>query len=437
MTYWFYELRSFIRKKRFTLRIVLLLFILLFFLSNAFILISKDYPEVTNSTNTFISNSNYKALSVFKFNSDEKETNIGSSTEDTEANEASALQFFESLFKDRNTSFLTGNVEDLYKYYTLKDSGGRYSLQHEFKRVAYLRDWSNTRNITFTSVTSYPKLKYIRGGPNTYSARVDEEYKFEYVYNDEPEVTNQCGVSLFHTLTLQKKDDSFLICKDYYLDCFEDGLKKYFFNLDEKELPITTEAKYQINFAGNNNINITDKLDRKACLEYADKYCGITWASNNPQKYNKKYLNFTGSGGNCTNYVSQCLADKEGGRMKTDGSWHFVQKKQEGSVAWLNADGFKNYILYTGKGKVLKHGNFEKLYAAPTDGNPHIFEQLQVGDIVSYDNKGDIDHNVIITGFDSKGYPLVNSHTVDRYRTPFDFGWGDDNFKFYLIHINS
>ncbi|MDT2264397.1 hypothetical protein P7H17_02880 [Paenibacillus larvae] len=38
-------------------------------------------------------------------------------------------------------------------------------------------------------------------------------------------------------------------------------------------------------------------------------------------------------------------------------------------------------------------------------------------------------------GHDAKGYPLVNSHTADRYRVPFDLGW-DKSTKYLLIHIN-
>ncbi|WP_443662559.1 amidase domain-containing protein, partial [Clostridium sp.] len=31
--------------------------------------------------------------------------------------------------------------------------------------------------------------------------------------------------------------------------------------------------------------------------------------------------------------------------------------------------------------------------------------------------------------------PLVNTHTIDRYRVPWDLGWGDKNINFYLIHV--
>lgn len=37
---------------------------------------------------------------------------------------------------------------------------------------------------------------------------------------------------------------------------------------------------------------------------------------------------------------------------------------------------------------------------------------------------------------DSHGYLLVNSHTTDRYHIPWNLGWGDNQIRFFLIHIN-
>ena len=48
--------------------------------------------------------------------------------------------------------------------------------------------------------------------------------------------------------------------------------------------------------------------------------------------------------------------------------------------------------------------------------------------------QGDVDHFSVVVGYDNQGYPLVNSHTADRYRVPFDLGW-DKHTKYLLIHI--
>lgn len=432
MSLWFHDLKTFIKEKHTTLKVFFLIFILLYLVTGAIILVSKDYPKTTSYVNSFNAGISSKTLRNLNIDDDAAET-----PDDQEALKASISNFVNDLYLTRNSSFITGNVENLNNYFILSNNDGRYSMHHEFKRIAYLRDWANARNIAFTSITSYPKIRYIKGGPNTFNIRVDEEYKFEYVYNDEPDIKNEFGVSIFHMIRLNKNDSSYKIAYDYYLDCFEDGLKKYSFTLKEKELPLTSESAYKIDFKRDDiKESANKKFKRAACRDYANKYCGVTWASKNPTKYNKKYFNFTGSGGNCTNYVSQCLGDKEGGALPNDSAWHYVSRSREGSSAWLNADGFKNYILYSGKGRVIKKADFANSLK-PLKNGTFVFKNLYIGDIISYDKKNDIDHNAVITGFDSKGYPLINSHTVDRYQVPFDLGWGDKNISFYFIHIVS
>jgi len=58
MTLWFQDFKSFIKEKRLTLRIVLLIFILLYLLTNAFIIISKEYPLRSAPTNSFNTSNN-------------------------------------------------------------------------------------------------------------------------------------------------------------------------------------------------------------------------------------------------------------------------------------------------------------------------------------------------------------------------------------------
>lgn len=61
--------------------------------------------------------------------------------------------------------------------------------------------------------------------------------------------------------------------------------------------------------------------------------------------------------------------------------------------------------------------------------------KLDLGDVICYAKGRAIDHFAIVTGFDSHGYPLVNTNTIDRYHVPWDLGWGDKNINFYLIHV--
>lgn len=353
--------------------------------------------------------------------------------------------YVQEFFNKRNNMFLTGDITDLIPYYETSHNYGKYSLEHEVRRIRYLRDWAGERGIKFTSISSKANVKKTSVSSPHAKVKVDEEYKFEYVYNcDNEPVINSFGISIFHSIGLTNKNDKWIITSDWYLDCFDDALKAYSWDFKTLQFPEPKSQRYDFT-------NFTPpplqeagtpipkgKYNRVKAAEYADKYCGIPWGSKNNLKYNKKYKNYTGIGGDCTNYISQCLGDIEGGGLKHDGGWYSVYKKYDGaesSATWVNADAFRNYLLYSGKGTLIKKGEFKNLIV-PSDNSPNgAIGKLQLGDVVSYAKGSDIDHNAIVTAFDSHGYPLINSHTVERYHVPFDLGWGDKNIYFHLIHI--
>lgn len=351
--------------------------------------------------------------------------------------------FINNFFLTRNTSFIEGDISNLINNYNLNQNNAKYALDHEVRRIKYLRDWSSERGIQLTNIKSIAHLKNFSPGSTHSSLRVDEEFIVEYIYNsDNAKKLNTFGISLFHFMNLSKNNNHYVISKDWYLDCFEDALKSYTGNFSNAILPSPKDKCHDISLLIRcTEDNILDSspigYDRASSIAYADKYCGVTHFSKNQEKYPRKYPNYSGIGGNCTNYVSQCLGDAEGGKLKQDYAWCSTLKKgkSDSSTSWINADAFKNYILYNGKGSIIRHGDFRHIISLGENEKKHLFSKLKIGDIVSYSKKGDIDHNAIITSFDSYGYPLINSHTVDRYHVPFDLGWGDNGISFYMIHL--
>ncbi|GAA0786051.1 amidase domain-containing protein [Hathewaya limosa] len=353
--------------------------------------------------------------------------------------------YVKNLFDTKNKVFFTGDFSYFKTFYDSSQKYGLYSLEHEVKRFSYLRDWASERGIKFTEITSIPIIKKVEFSGGYTKIRVDEEYKIKYIYKDDHSPQeNVFGISLLHHMKLKKQNDSWKIYTDYYLDCFEDALKAYNVNLKETKLPQPKTQKYDFTKFVKSELELPSEYNkgdykRSQAIKYADRYCGVTWATSgaNP-KYNKKYKNYTGIGGNCTNYVSQCLGDKEGGDLRHGGGWYAIYKKYnfaDCSAAWVNADAFKNHLIYSGKGRLLKRGSFETL-VTPSDNNPNGFiGKVQPGDIIAYEKKHKTDHNAIVTALDSHGYPMINSHTVERYHVPFDLGWGDNGIYFHLIHM--
>ena len=139
--------------------------------------------------------------------------------------------------------------------------------------------------------------------------------------------------------------------------------------------------------------------------------------------YNKKYKNYNGLGGDCANFASQVLY--EGGKFKKTGSWNY---EKDGSRAWVNAQGFKDYLIYSGRGSLIVHGTYDKVLK--------LSYKLLPGDIVGYEKKGKVIHVSVVTGADSRGYSLVNCHNTDRFKVPWDLGWSDKGIKFWLIRVN-
>ena len=212
-----------------------------------------------------------------------------------------------------------------------------------------------------------------------------------------------------------ENDNSLIITKEWYDDPFADSL-----NLEDlkqesiKEFIMSQEAK-----------EIADLNERRQnAIEYAHKYAGAASEEKYGFKYNKEYKNYNYEGGDCTNFISQVLY--EGGGFKKNSTWNY--NSSGATRPWVNAQGFKDYILYSGRGSLIGNGDYEKVYK--------LSYKLLPGDIVSYDKKGKIAHTAVVTDIDSKGYPLVTCHNTDRNNVPWDLGWNDKNIKFWFIRVH-
>lgn len=336
----------------------------------------------------------------------------------------------ERIYNERSSALVSGEVSSLKTLFDTSQKHGKLALEHEVKRVKYLNNWANERNITFSKIKSMVRIKHVYPQDNVMKIALEESYKFDYVYNnDDNSPINSFGVGIRHTTSLIKKNKKWVIYNDCYTDCFEDALQNYSNSISTIQITITPI----------NNINRTHQTvsyhktfyDKQRSVAYADKYCGAAWRNGNNFSYNNKYNDYNGRGGDCTNYISQVLGDKEGGGIPIDGAW------TPGSKVWVNANSLKNYLISSGKGSVINVGTFKELTKS-SKGLPNVVvKNLQIGDLIAYEKgKGNIDHFAIVTGFDTHGYPLVNSHTTDRYHVPWDLGWGDSKIRFFLIHIN-
>ena len=150
--------------------------------------------------------------------------------------------------------------------------------------------------------------------------------------------------------------------------------------------------------------------DVGAAFNYADKY----WCN-----YNPNYASYKGKGGDCANFVSQCL---HAGGLPMDNEWN------PNTSAWKGCISQMRYLTETlGFSYII---------------NPNASE-VHVGDPIYYDDgNGDgWDHVTLCVGFDDDGTPLEAGHTTDEWGNRWDAGyypiWGTVQITGGSNHIDS
>lgn len=319
------------------------------------------------------------------------------------------------IFVNRNKAIINGDLELIESIYDKNTKYGTWAYEYETKKVKYIHNWEEKQGVKFTEINPTVVIKGIRGSGDRYSINLLCSTEYKYIYENQPEKVNISRIGTYHNLQLVKKDNQWVIVKEWYKDPFGDSLclndlkansiKQYILSQNERDFSSISERRIK-------------------AVEYADKYCGSASEEKFEFKYNRKYRDYNPQGGDCANFASQILF--EGGKFRKNSAWNY--DSSGATRAWLNADGFKSYMIYSGRASVIAYGNYDKVYKASYN--------LQPGDFVAYEKKGDITHISVVTGVDSKGYSLVSCHNTDRNRVPWDLGWSDKNIRFWLVRVH-
>ncbi len=139
------------------------------------------------------------------------------------------------------------------------------------------------------------------------------------------------------------------------------------------------------------------QYDRKLAVKYAEN-----WAL----KRNEKYYNFDKLGGDCTNFVSQCIFAGVNVMNYTNITGWYYNSLNDRTASWTSVE-----YLYKFLTENTSIGPFGKLVIA---------QNLDVGDVIELGRtSGQFYHSVIISKIiDSKIY--VCSHTIDAINRPLD-----------------
>ena len=148
---------------------------------------------------------------------------------------------------------------------------------------------------------------------------------------------------------------------------------------------------------------ITKPYHRERAVEYAK-----SWAL----RRNPLFVDFTGIGGNCTNFASQALlAGSCVMNYTPDFGWYYVSADKR-APSWSGVDEFFNFM--TGNGDFPSLLSRVGPFGYVTDRDYAAF-----GDVVQLANRdGEFYHTLIITGNDGRGDILVSAHTNDALDRP-------------------
>ena len=135
-------------------------------------------------------------------------------------------------------------------------------------------------------------------------------------------------------------------------------------------------------------------LNIAAEIEYA-----VKWAySRNP-----RYYNFDGLGGDCTNFVSQCIY--AGGAVMNytkDTGWYYSSPRNR-AAAWTGVEYFYKFMT-NNKGI----GPF---------GTNIPLREVKIGDVIQLGNHDYFYHTLLVVNI-MGGIPFVAAHTIDTFNTP-------------------
>lgn len=324
-------------------------------------------------------------------------------------------EYVQLLFQMRNKAIIGMDLESIESLYDVGSKYGQWAYEYEIRKVKYLHNWEQKQGVKFVEIIPKIVVKNIKMDEEIISINLLCNTEYKYAYVDKEEEINTSRIGTYHILELVKRDDKWLISKEWYNDPFTDSLK-----LDN--IKVDSIKEYILSQGPRDFSNIGER--RENAVQYAHRYCGAASEEKYGFEYNKKYRNYNSRGGDCANFASQILY--EGGQFKKNYTWNY--DKNGATRAWLNAQGFKDYMISSGRASLIAYGNYEKVYKASY--------KLLPGDFVAYEKKGKVTHISVVTGADSKGYSLVTCHNTDRNNVPWDLGWSNSNIRFWLVRVH-
>lgn len=242
--------------------------------------------------------------------------------------------------------------------------------------------------------------------------------------------------------------DKFQTKKGNSDELFRDSL----YALNEQILALKTEAKIFLDNAKKSKPSklfpVAPKWKSSRINNEYNRDESYNWASSHWNNYSKEYLNFGDEkwkGGDCTNFVSQCLRAGGAANDKSGAfQWYYNRKaalattNDDYSWTWSTSRGLNSTLSGNYKNNEFGPKATQKVIIGDNQYDSSIGEYVIPGDIIQYHwkNKSAISHAAVIVGmiYNSakiRYEPVIAEHTEDSWFTP----WTNNAYKTYFIHI--
>lgn len=77
----------------------------------------------------------------------------------TSDNKEEIKPVLDEFFKRRGSVLLSGDLTEIEGFYDKSSTYGRWALDHERRRIEYVKGWSEKRNLKFTEAESFYRIK--------------------------------------------------------------------------------------------------------------------------------------------------------------------------------------------------------------------------------------------------------------------------------------
>ncbi len=209
-------------------------------------------------------------------------------------------------------------------------------------------------------------------------------------------VLDLAGFGTEHIIVVEKTADGFVIISDEYNEADMNGMDTRSEDVKRAEREASEAEVFEYDKEAFDDVELMgfySGYDPDEAIEYSDEYC---------LDYNDDWPNYNSVGGDCANFVSQCLYAggmpmREGPVYSQDCWFHYSSTNR--SSSWTGAKN-QHYYMANYRG-IERTARDETIYY----GSP----------VYYYYNGGSSCHAVICVGTNSSGVPIINSHNADRY----------------------